>query len=162
MIKQILNWFYSLHFYIGVTLSKVVEKHRTRILIKRKASLRHGFDKNQRARYLFHSMLKEGDQYRIGNATVTLMKFGVEGKEQVATRIAQADARREGRRKKLTEKGEEIMLLPPEKLLEFQVNEWLETREKFKELQKKFPKLSKEQLSGESLPAAHPQKDSSA
>lgn len=137
MLKTISNVIFALKLYAGIILSKVrfVSKNGTKM--KRGLSVRQLFDRKQRTRYLMHSLLKEGDQYRLGTATVTLAKFGVEGKAEVAKKIAAATARREERKRILTERGEEMMLMSPEELLEFQIKNWTEERAQYKSERKK-------------------------
>jgi hypothetical protein len=77
--------------------------------------------------------LKEGDQYRLGEAIVTLAKFGIEGKQEVAKKIEAANRRRAERQARLTERGIEMMLMSEEEILELQVNEWIESRKRINE-----------------------------
>lgn len=69
--------------------------------------------------------LKEGESYRLGECIVTLAKFGIEGKQQVAEKIKAVEAIRALRERELTERAEKIMLMSPEELEQFKVNEWL-------------------------------------
>lgn len=69
--------------------------------------------------------LKEGESYRLGECIVTLAKFGIEGKQQVAEKIKAIEAIRALRERELTEKAEKIMLMSEKELQQFKVNEWL-------------------------------------
>ena len=69
--------------------------------------------------------LKAGDSYRLGECIVTLATFGPEGKLEVAEKIKAVEAMRALRERELTEKAEKIMLMSPEELEQFKVNEWL-------------------------------------
>jgi hypothetical protein len=72
--------------------------------------------------------LKEGDHYKLGECTVTLAKFGIEGKQEVARKIEAANKRRSERQEMLTQKGTDLMLLSPDELLKFKIDEWLKAR----------------------------------
>lgn len=77
--------------------------------------------------------LKAGDSYRLGECIVTLAQFGPAGKQEVAAKIEAINKLRELRHKELTEKAEEIMLLSPEELQRYQVEEWVKNRKQFNE-----------------------------
>lgn len=77
--------------------------------------------------------LKEGDQYRLGTAIVTLAKFGIEGKAEVQKKIEAANQRRAERQARLTERGIEMMLMTEEEILEFKIKEWIESRKRINE-----------------------------
>ena len=80
--------------------------------------------------------LKEGQSYRLGECIVTLAKFGMEGKQEVAKKIAYWDQVRKEREEKYKQKAIDIMLLNPEQLKEYQVESWIQQRKAFNE--KKF------------------------
>lgn len=77
--------------------------------------------------------LKEGDTYKLGECIVTLAKFGVEGKKEVAAKIAHWDLIRREKEEKYRQKGVEIMLMKPHELEQYQIDEWLKTRKSFNE-----------------------------
>jgi len=133
MLKRIKTFISLLPLFVSVVVGKIKGTKKSGIVIKNSASWWQLFEQKRRARYEFHSLLKEGDQYRLGEATVTLAKFGVEGKQEVAQKIAEADARREKRKQQQTEYGEKIMLMSPEELSEFKILEWLDKRKKHEE-----------------------------
>lgn len=144
MLNWFKNTFYSCKIYLSIGWGKVRSTknspsgvHKTS---KKDFQARAEFEHAQQQRYLFHSLLKEGDQYKCGEATITLAKFGVEGKQEVEKKIIAADERREARQKLLTERSEKIMLMSPDELQEFKVSEWLENREKIKNLIEEFEK----------------------
>lgn len=80
--------------------------------------------------------LKAGDSYRLGECIVTLAQFGIAGKKEVAAKIEAVNKLRELRERQLTERGQKIMLLSPEELKKFEIDEWLKQRKSFNE--KKF------------------------
>lgn len=130
MIRFIVNYLSALKFYLGVTWEKRPKLFKPRSKLFQRMASRQEFEKKQRARYLMHAMLKEGDTYKLGEATVTLAKFGREGKEEVSAKIAAAAARRKERMDFLTKKGEDIMLMTKEQIREMQLEEWLDKRKK--------------------------------
>lgn len=67
---------------------------------------------------------------------MTLAKFGIEGKEEVAKKIAYWEQVRQEREQKYKEKAVNIMLMNPEELKQFQVESWIKERKAFNE--KKF------------------------
>lgn len=138
MLKRFFNSLFALKLYLGVTLTKI--KHLTwrNVPIKKKKDTRQQFEEKQRARYLAQSLLKAGDQYKLGEATITLAKFGIEGKLEVAAKIKAAKLRREAKLKAQTEKGIEMMLMSPEKLSKSVIEDWLQKRKNFSEAFKKF------------------------
>lgn len=79
---------------------------------------------------------KEGESYRLGECIVTLAKFGPEGKEEVAAKLAAFEAERIAKEQRLTERAEKIMLMKPEELQELMVQDWIAERKAFNE--KKF------------------------
>lgn len=79
---------------------------------------------------------KEGESYRLGECVVTLAKFGPEGKQEVAAKLLAYETQRIEKERKLTERAQEIMLMNPEELKEFQIEEWIRQRKAFNE--KKF------------------------
>lgn len=146
MLKWLQNIFYSLKFYLAIVWGKVRSTKRAPSSVRKTDEkdfqTRAEFEHAQQQRSVFHSLLKEGDEYKCGESTVTLAKFGVEGKQEVAKKIAAADKRREDKQKFLTERGEKIMLMSPDELQEFKINEWLENRNKIKNLIKEFEENS--------------------
>ena len=133
MIRFFVNFFSAAKFYFGVTLERRPKIFKPRSKLIQKMTSRQAFEKKQRARYLVHSMLKEGDSYKLGEATVTLARFGREGKEDVSAKIAAAAARRKERMDFLTKRGEDIMLMTKEQIREMQLEEWLEKRREHQE-----------------------------
>lgn len=77
--------------------------------------------------------LKAGDTYRLGECIVTLATFGIEGKKEVAAKLATWDEIRRQKEQALTEKGIQIMLMSPEELHAFQIDEWMKQRKAFNE-----------------------------
>lgn len=67
---------------------------------------------------------KPGDTYKIGEAIVTVH----ENKESMLAAIAATDKRRSDREARLTEKAIDIMLMTPEQLKQFKLDEWLAGR----------------------------------
>lgn len=139
MLRKLLNFLYSIQLYVRIFISKVRATKRTGVKITKKVRITQ-------------LSLKESDHYKLGESTVTLAKFGIEGKQEVAKKIAAADARRAERAKRHTARAEEIMLIPPDQLLNFQIEEWLEKRKKFAEKLSAFPELTEEQLEREARP----------
>lgn len=127
------NFVISILLFLSTIKGKIASPIRNRIQIRKKAHARQTFEKKQRERYVFHSMLKAGDQYRLGEATVTLAKFGVEGKEEVRKKIEAAERRRSERKRILTERAEEMMLMKPEELEKFQIEKWFSDRKEFQQ-----------------------------
>lgn len=123
MIRLILNFIHALCFYLGVTFTKL--KGWWRPLTKQ--------HKKVKATKI---ALKEGESYRLGECIVTLAKFGMEGKQEVAKKIAYWDQVRKEREEKYKQKAIDIMLLNPEQLKEYQVESWIQQRKAFNE--KKF------------------------
>ena len=123
MLRILLNFFQAFLFYCSVKFSKLKGfwKPRTNQHKKVKAT---------------QLALKEGESYRLGECVVTLAKFGIEGKQEVAAKIAAVEEMRKRREQELTERGTNIMLMTPEELKQFQVDEWLKQRKAFNE--KKF------------------------
>lgn len=157
-----LNLFHALWLYVTVSWTKIRFPWRAKFRFIRKLTPRQLFEEKQRERYLFHSMLKEGDQYRLGEATVTLAKFGIEGKQEVAAKIAAADARRKARMDAQTEKAIDIMLMTPEQLLDFRIGEWTEKRKKYSEAFQKFGVTPKEERRESVRAETPPPKDQNA
>jgi hypothetical protein len=152
MIKKLRKLLNELSFLFATKFAKVrFSKISGKATEKRRASARALFEKKWRKRYEMHSLLKEGDTYKLGEATVTLMKAGPEGKQEMKKRIAEADARRAKRREELTKKGEEMMLLPPEELLKYQVDEWIQKNKEFQK-NKRMKKLTKKESAAEPPP----------
>lgn len=150
-MKKLSNLIWSLKFYFGTLFSKVKFTkafHR----FEKKTDMRQAQEAKRRARYEMHSLLKVGDTYKLGEGTCTLAKFGVEGKEEVKKKIEAADARREERRRILTARAEEIMLMKPDELVQFQLEKWFKERKDFTEKVSGFKKLTKEESRHEAPP----------
>jgi hypothetical protein len=71
-----------------------------------------------------HTDFKVGESYRLGEAVVTLRA----SKAEVQAIIAATDKRRAEKEAKLRERAIEIMLMSPEQLKQFQLDEWLSKR----------------------------------
>lgn len=112
MVKLIINLFHALVFYLGIKFTKL------KALFFDRTGQHHKVKVTKLA-------FKEGESYRLGECIVTLAKFGIEGKQQVAEKIKAIEALRALRDAELTEKAEKIMLMSPEELEQFKVNEWL-------------------------------------
>lgn len=112
MLRIIKNLFGALIFYLGVKFSKLKDKFFERTGQHHKVKITK-------------MALKAGDSYRLGECIVTLATFGIEGKKEVAEKIKAIEAIRALRERELTEKAEKIMLMSPEELEQFKVNEWL-------------------------------------
>jgi len=112
VLRLINNIFHALLFYVGVRLT------RLKALFFERTGQHHKVKATKLA-------LKEGESYRLGECIVTLAKFGIEGKQQVAEKIKVIDALRALKETELTEKAEKIMLMSEEELEQFKVNEWL-------------------------------------
>lgn len=127
MLRLINNLFSALIFYLGVKLTRFKEK------LFERTGQHHKVKSTKLA-------LKEGESYRLGECIVTLAKFGIEGKQQVAEKIKAIEAIRALRERELTEKAEKIMLMSEEELEQFKVNEWL-TNVKAKNVMKVYDSL---------------------
>lgn len=112
MLRLINNVFHALVFYLGVKLT------RLKSFFFERTGQHHKVKVTKLA-------FKEGESYRLGECIVTLAKFGIEGKQQVAEKIKAIEALRALRDAELTEKAEKIMLMSEEELEQFKVNEWL-------------------------------------
>lgn len=124
MFKFFLNFIRASVFFLGVWVTKFKEEW------SRPRSKQHKKVK------ITQVALKEGESYRLGECIVTLAKFGVEGKEQVRKKIEAINLLRETREKELIERGQTIMLMNPDELKKFQIEEWIKQRKSFNE--KKF------------------------
>lgn len=113
MLRLIKNLFGALVFYLGVKFSNLKHKFFER------TGQHHKVKVTKLA-------LKAGDSYRLGECIVTLATFGPQGKLEVAEKIKAVEAIRALRERELTERGIKIMLMTPEELEQFKVNEWLE------------------------------------
>lgn len=120
MFKLFKNLFHALVFYCGVSFTKIKGWWRPRTQQRQKAKITK-------------MALKAGDSYRLGECIVTLAQFGIAGKKEVAAKIEAINKMRELRELELTERGEKIMLMSPEEVQKFQVEEWLRNRTKFNE-----------------------------
>jgi hypothetical protein len=79
------------------------------------------------AQMVKHTEFKPGEQYRLGEAVVTVHA----NRESMLAAIAVVDARRKATEERLTERGIEIMLMNPEELQGLKVEEFLrDNREK--------------------------------
>lgn len=112
MLRLINNLFQALVFYLGVKLTKL------KGLFFERTGQHHKVKVTKLA-------LKAGESYRLGECIVTLATFGPEGKLEVAEKIKAIEAIRALREAELTQKAEKIMLMSPEELEQFKVNEWL-------------------------------------
>ncbi|NBO36857.1 hypothetical protein EBU91_04915 [bacterium] len=113
MLKLINNIFHALVFYLGVKVT------RFKAFLFERTGQHHKVKATKLA-------LKEGESYRLGECIVTLAKFGIEGKQQVAEKIKAIEAIRALREADLTQRAEKIMLMSPAELEQFKVNEWLD------------------------------------
>lgn len=134
MLRTLLNFLQALIFYLSVSLSKL--KGLWRPLTKQHKKVK-----------VNKLTLKEGESYRLGECVVTLAKFGVEGKQEVAAKIEAYEQQRKEREEKYKEKGINIMLMNPEELKQFQVSEWIKQRKAFNE-KKFYDNLSEEYQQG--------------
>jgi hypothetical protein len=73
-----------------------------------------------------HTDFKIGESYRLGESIVTLHP----NKASMLAAIAKVDAKREAKHKALRERGIDLMLMSPEELAAFKLDEWLSAREK--------------------------------
>jgi hypothetical protein len=73
------------------------------------------------AQMVKHTEFKPGEQYRLGEAIVTVHA----NKESMLAAIAATEARRKAKEERLTERAIEIMLLTPEQLQELKVEDFL-------------------------------------
>ena len=129
-MKFITTLIHALLFYFGVLFTKFKDAWKPKIKQQHKV-------KSTKIAY------KQGESYRLGQCVVTLAKFGIEGKEEVAAKIAAIDKIREEKHKKYTDKAESIMLMTPEELKQFQVEEWIANRKRFNE-KKMYENLSED------------------
>lgn len=127
-MKWLSSFIHSVWFYALVLFGKIKGTKQTGKVIEKKLSITK-----------IH--LNEGEQYKLGEATVTLAKFGIAGKEEVAKKIAAADARRAARWEKARERAIDLMMMTPEQILELQINEWLDKRKEFEKKLKEFDSL---------------------
>lgn len=116
-----LNFLHALWFYLGVTFTNLKK------VWWRPKSKQH--KKVSVTKIAF----KEGESYRLGECIVTLAKFGPEGKQEVASKIAYWELVRKQKEEELTKRGQEIMLMSPEELKQLQVEEWIKQRKAFNE-----------------------------
>lgn len=121
MLKFLVNLVQATLFYLSVQVTKF------------KRGNWKPFAKQHHKVKVTKMALKAGDSYRLGECIVTLAKFGIEGKQEVAAKITAFNKRRELRHKELTEQAEKIMLMSPEELKRYQVEEWLKQRRSFNE-----------------------------
>lgn len=68
-----------------------------------------------------HVDFKVGESYKVGEAIVTLHA----NKASMLAAIAKVNANRKAHEAYLTKRGEDIMLMTPQELAQFKVNEWL-------------------------------------
>lgn len=71
-----------------------------------------------------HTAFKPGESYKLGEAIVTVHAT----KELMLKAIATTEAKRLAKEKKLTDRAVDIMLMSPEELTEFKLDEWLDKR----------------------------------
>ena len=121
VLKLITNTAQALIFYLSVLLTRFKE-----------FSWRP-FTKQQHKVKATKIAYKPGESYRLGQCVVTLATFGIEGKEEVRKKIEAYNALRILKHQELTERAEKIMLMNPEELKQFQIDEWLEQRRAFNE-----------------------------
>lgn len=128
-MRFIYSFIHALLFYVSVSFTKFKDFWRPKTKQQHKV-------KSTKIAY------KEGESYKLGECIVTLAKFGPEGKEEVAAKLLAYEAQRIDKERKLTERAEKIMLMTPEELKDFQVEEWIKQRKAFNE--KKFYDNQKE------------------
>lgn len=121
MLKFLFNLIQATLFYVSVQITKF------------KKGKWKPFAKQHHKVKVTKMALKAGDSYRLGECIVTLAKFGIEGKQEVAAKIAAFNKLKELRHKELTEQAEKIMLMSQEELKQYQVEEWLKQRKSFNE-----------------------------
>ena len=121
MLKLVLDFVRAFIFYLSVWFTRFKERGW------------RPFTKQQHKVKVTKMALKAGDSYRLGECIVTLAKFGVEGKEEVRKKIEAFNALRALRHAELTERGQKIMLMSPEELKQYQVDEWIKQRKAFNE-----------------------------
>lgn len=114
------SFVHALLFYVGVWLTKFKDSWRPKTRQQHKV-------KATKIAY------KEGESYRLGECIVTLAKFGPEGKKEVAAKLLAYEAQRQDKERRLTQKAEKIMLMNPEELKDFMVEDWLSKRKEFNE-----------------------------
>ena len=119
-MKFIFNFIQAVLFYLGVSFTKFKEAWRPKTKQQHKV-------KATKIAY------KQGESYRLGECIVTLAKFGPEGKQEVATKLLAYETQRQDKERKLTERAEKIMLMSPDDLKDFMVDEWLKKRKEFNE-----------------------------
>jgi len=106
---------YAILFYVSVWLTKFKDAFRPKTKQQHKV-------KSTKIAY------KEGESYRLGECIVTLAKFGLEGKKEVEAKLLAYEAQRVEKERQLTEKAQKIMLMSPEELKEFMVEDWIKQR----------------------------------
>lgn len=141
MFKKISNFFHALKFFVGVTWEKRPKKWKAKTKQVQKLSLKESQEKKRQARLLMHSLLKEGDSYKMGEATVTLAKFGVEGKKEVQAKIEAAAKRRAEKWEKARERGMDLMMMTPEQIHELKLDEWISKRKDFQKKLEEFDSI---------------------
>jgi hypothetical protein len=122
-MRKLNNLLQATIFYLGVKLTKLKGWWKP-------------FTRQHKRVKITQVALKEGDTYRLGECIVTLAKFGIEGKKEVAAKIAHWDLVRREKEERYKQKGIEIMMMKPEELEQYQINEWIKQRKAFNE--KKF------------------------
>lgn len=121
MLRLFVNTLRAVIFYLSVWVNKIQLwdlRSKARLIKKVKTT---------------QMSLKKGESYRLGECVVTLATFGIEGKEEVGKKIEAFNALKALRHQELTEKAEKIMLMTPEELKTYQVDEWLKSRKAFNE-----------------------------
>ena len=119
-MRKLNNLIQAIIFYVSVTFTKL--KDWWRPLTKQHKKVK-----------ITKIALKEGESYRLGECIVTLAKFGIEGKKEVAEKLKHYEQLRLAKEQKLTEKGIQIMLMNPKELEQYQIDEWLKQRKSFNE-----------------------------
>ena len=99
-----------------------------------------------------HTPFKPGESYRVGEMIVTVHAT----KESMLKAIAKVEARRLAKEHRLREKAIDIMMMTPEQLMQFKVQDWLESRkrpqawyQKLFNLNKRYTAPIEPQISGD-------------
>jgi hypothetical protein len=119
-MRKLSNLIQAAIFYAGVKFTKL-------------KGLWKPFSKQHKKVKITQVALKAGDTYRLGECIVTLATFGVEGKKEVSAKLAKWEEIRQQKEQAITDKGIQIMLMKPEELEQFQINEWMKQRKAFNE-----------------------------
>lgn len=133
-MRCVFNFIHAVLFYFSVSFTKFKEAWRPKTRQQHKV-------KSTKIAY------KQGESYRLGECIVTLAKFGPEGKQEVAAKLLAYETQRLEKERGLTERAEKIMLMSPDELKDFMVEEWLKKRKEFNE--KAFYESLNQQYAGE-------------